>query len=121
MKSKQYSTKFESFRSNFILTGHFSGQILNVILGSVKYPWVSYEDALQSTGLQRLSHRRDGLSDKLFEEIVTDDRHKLYNLLPPRNETVNMTLRSSHRFNVAFQTNRFKNSFIIHNALNYSS
>ena len=84
-------------------------------------PWVSYEDALQSTGLRRLSHRRDGLSDKLFEEIVTDDSHKLYNLLPPRNETVNMTLRSSHRFNVAFQTNRFKNSFIIHNALNYSS
>ena len=84
-------------------------------------PWVSYEDALQSTGLRRLSHRRGGLSDKLFEEIVTDDSHKLYNLLPPRNETVNMTLRSSHRFNVAFQTNRFKNSFIIHNALNYSS
>ena len=81
-------------------------------------PWVSYEDALQSTGLRRLSHRRDGLSDKLFEEIVTDDSHKLYNLLPPRNETVNTTLRSSHRFNVAFQTNRFKNSFIIHNALN---
>ena len=82
-------------------------------------PWVSCEVALQSTGLRRLSHRRDGLSDKLFEEIVTDDSHKLYNLLPPRNETVNMTLRSSHRFNVAFQTNRFKNSFIIHNALNY--
>jgi hypothetical protein len=39
---------------------------------------------------------------------VTDDNHKLYNLLPPRNETVNMTLKSSHRFNVAFQTNRFK-------------
>jgi hypothetical protein len=84
-------------------------------------PWVSYEDALQSTSLQRLSHRRDGLSDKLFEEIVTDDSHKLYNLLPPRHETVNMALRSSHRFNVAFHTNRFKNSFIIHNALNYSS
>jgi hypothetical protein len=85
--------------------------------------WVSYEDALQSTGLRRLSHQRDGLSDKLFEEIVTDDSHKLYNLLPPRirNETVNMTLRSSHRFNVAFQTNRVKNSFIIQNALNYSS
>jgi hypothetical protein len=66
-------------------------------------------------GLQRLSHRRDGLSDKLFEEIVTDDSHKLYdNLLPPRNETVTMTLRSSLRFNVAFQTNRFKNSFIVH-------
>jgi hypothetical protein len=56
---------------------------------------------------RRLSNRRDGLSEKLFEEIVTDDSHKLYNLLPPRNETVNMTLRSSHRFNVAFQTNRF--------------
>jgi hypothetical protein len=27
----------------------------------------------------------------------------------------------SHRFKVASQTNRFKNSFIIHNALNYSS
>ncbi len=36
----------------------------------------SYEDALQSTGLQRLSHGRDGLSDKLFEEIVTDDSHE---------------------------------------------
>ena len=73
-------------------------------------PWVSYEDALQSTGFQRLSHRRDDLSDKpiylsiyLFEEIVTDDSHKLYNLLPPRNETVSMTLRSSHRFNVTLQ------------------
>jgi hypothetical protein len=82
---------------------------------------VSYEDALQSVGLQRLSHRRDGFSDKLFEEIVTDDSHKLYNLLPLRNETVNMTLISSHRFNVAFQTKRSKNSFITHNALNYLS
>ena len=82
---------------------------------------LSYEDALQSTGLQRLSHRRDGLSDKRFEEIVTDGSHKLYNLLPPGHETVNMTFRSSDRFNVAFQTNCFKNSFIMHNALNYSS
>ena len=47
-------------------------------------------DALQSTGLQRLSHRRDGHSDKQFEEIVTDDSHKLYNLLL-RNETVNVS------------------------------
>jgi hypothetical protein len=43
------------------------------------------------------------LSIYLFEEIVTDDSHKLYNLLPPRNETVSMTLRSSHRFNVTLQ------------------
>ena len=84
-------------------------------------PWVSYEDALQRTGLQRLSDRRDNLSQRLFEEIVTDSSHKLYNLLPPRSETQNMTLRSSHRFNVTFQTKRFKDSFIVHNALNYSS
>ena len=83
-------------------------------------PWTSYEEALQSTGLERLSHRRDILSNKLFDAIITDDNHKLFTLLPPCNETVNMTLRSSHRFNVTFQTNRFKNSFIIHNALNYS-
>ena len=83
-------------------------------------PWTSYEGALQSTGLERLSHRRDILSNKLFDAIITDDNHKLFTLLPPCNETVNMTLRSSHRFNVTFQTNRFKNSFIIHNALNYS-
>ena len=44
-------------------------------------PWVSYEDALQRTGLQRLSDRRDNLSQRLFEEIVTDSSHKLYNLL----------------------------------------
>ena len=37
--------------------------------------WVSYEDALQRTGLQRLSDRRDNLSQRLFEEIVTDSSH----------------------------------------------
>ena len=84
-------------------------------------PWVSYEDALQTTGLQRLSDRRDNLSQKLLQEIVTDSSHKLYNLLPTRNETVNMTLRSSHRFNLTLQTKRFKDSFIVHNALNYLS
>jgi hypothetical protein len=35
MESKKCPTKFESFRSNSILVGHFPGQILNDISGSV--------------------------------------------------------------------------------------
>ena len=86
-----------------------------------KFPEVKCKiDFLYTAISIKVVHRAKRKS-RIFEEIVTDDSHKLYNLLPPRNETVNMTLRSSHRFNVAFQTNRFKNSFIIHNALNYSS
>ena len=36
MQAKDCSTKFESFQSNFILIGHFSERILNVISGSVE-------------------------------------------------------------------------------------
>ena len=90
-------------------------RVLRIILTEV-----SCEDALRLTGLQRLSHRSDGLSDKLFEEIVTDDSHKLYSLLPPRNETVIWISDQAIDLMLHFKPTVLKNSFIIHNAMNYS-
>ena len=83
----------------------------------ITFPWTSYTDALSLAGLQQLDVRRDKLTKKLFQEIIADESHRLHGLLPPRNNTCNINLRSKHKFNVTFRTDRFKNSFIIHNAL----
>ena len=83
----------------------------------ITFPWTSYTDALPLAGLQQLDVRRDELTKKLFQEIIADESHTLHGLLPPRNNTCNINLSSKRKFNVTFRTGRFKNSFIIHNAL----
>jgi len=46
------------------------------------FPNLSYCEALNKTGIPTLSERRESLSIKLFEDIVSNEHQKLANLLP---------------------------------------
>ena len=67
-------------------------------------------------GLQTLYARRQELTESLFRDIESNVDHKLYNLLRPLIE-IDTTLRNKSKYNVTFKTERFRNSFITHNAL----
>ena len=47
------------------------------------FPSLSYCEALDKAGIVTLSERRESLSIILFEDIVSNEHHKLANLLPP--------------------------------------
>ena len=52
--------------------------------------------------------------DKLFNSILSNPSHKLYSLLPPKNEC-EVNLRSQHSFTTRrLHTIRTRNSFIHH-------
>ena len=81
------------------------------------FPTLSYDEALSSTELVPLVVRRQQLTDKLFQEIISDTSHKLYDLLPPANNC-QINLRRKRLFqSQPFRTDRFKKSFIVYNAL----
>ena len=78
------------------------------------YPDCSYNEALLLTGLVPLYNRREFLCDKLFNSILSNPSHKLYSLLPPKNEC-EVNLRSQHSFTTRrLHTIRTRNSFIYH-------
>ena len=77
-------------------------------------PDCSYNEALPLTGLVPLHERREFLCDKLFNPILSNPSHKLYSLLPPKNEC-QVNLRSQHSFTTRrLHTIRTRNSFIYH-------
>ena len=80
------------------------------------FPGITYNEALNITNVQKLKTRRQELTNKLFQEIVSNDSHRLHCILPPQNFS-NFNLRNKHGFNVHFQTQRYKNSFIVYNSL----
>ena len=47
------------------------------------FPSLSYCEAIDKSGIPTLSERRKTLYIKLFNDIVSNDHHKLANLLPP--------------------------------------
>ena len=74
---------------------------------------------LEEAGIPTLAGRRDLLSKNLFNDIAITKDHKLVNLLPKRS-TNSHQLRNRRVFDTPVcSTNRFKNSFIIDNSLNY--
>ena len=78
-------------------------------------PRTSYGEALSRMGLQTLYARQE-LTESLFRDIKANVDHKLYKSLPPLIE-IDTTLRNKSKYNVAFKTERFRNSFITYNAL----
>ena len=77
-----------------------------------------YCEALDKAGIVTLSERRESLSIKLFEDIVSNEHHKLANLLPPMGSSHARRLRNKRRFNTPVcRTDRFMNSFIISHAM----
>ena len=76
------------------------------------YPMKPYSEALTASNPVTLSERRKQITKRLFDEITTDESHKLHDLLPPRN-TCAKQLRNIRKFILpTCKTNRLKNSFI---------
>ena len=76
------------------------------------YPDVTYNDALINAGISTIENRREHLSCKRFDNIVSKDDHKLTKVLPSR--TANRDLRKERTFDLPISnTNRFENSFKI--------
>ncbi len=82
----------------------------------VIFPKATYDQALNFANIHSLKKRRQDLTDKLFHEITSNEDHRLNSILPSRNFN-NFNLRNEHEFNIHFQTQRFKNSFIVYNSL----
>ena len=77
------------------------------------FPNLSYCEALNKAGIPTLSERRESLSIKLFEDIVSNEHHKLANLLPQMSSSYARRLRNKRRFNTPVcRTDRFMNSFL---------
>ena len=74
------------------------------------YPGMSYNQALEVSGLPTLFKRREEISSKLFNEVVGDPEHTLHKLLPPKNPA-NYSLRRNRDFALPL-TDRCKNSFM---------
>ena len=71
------------------------------------FPSLSYCEAIDKAGIPTLSI-------KLFNDIVSNEHHKLANLLPPMASSYARRLRNKRRFNTQVcRTDRFMNSFII--------
>ena len=76
------------------------------------YPGMSYNRALEFSGLPTLFKRREEISSKLFNEVVGDPGHTLHKLLPSKNPA-NYFLRRNRNFALPLcKTNRCKKSFI---------
>ena len=82
------------------------------------YPCLSYCEAINKAGIPTLSERPETLSIKLFNDIVSNEHHKLANLIPPVASSHARRLRNKRRFNTPVcRTDRFMNSFIISNTV----
>ena len=78
------------------------------------FPRLLYCEAIDKPGIPTLSERRETLSIKLFNDIGSNEHHKLANLLPPMASSHTQRLRNKRRFNTPVcRTDRFMNSFII--------
>jgi len=63
------------------------------------YPALSYNQALNKSGLERLDFRRDVITQKMFQEIK-DQKHRLHYLLPPvKVANSQMVLRPTYHTN----------------------
>lgn len=79
------------------------------------FPDIDYAQALNVSGLEKLSSRRNKMCIKLFNKIQ-EDGHKLNHLLPPKRNT--RKLRKNRVYEpYRATTDRFKNSpinFMLH-------
>ena len=79
------------------------------------YPDLTYSVALKNSGISTLEDRRKYLSSKLFNEIASNNNHKLAKLLPPN--AASRDLRNKRTFEVSLaNTLRYENTFIPHYA-----
>ena len=61
------------------------------------YPELRYAEALEKAGLQTLVKRRQETTERFFNEIVTNQRHRLHSLLLETNAS-RCNLRNNRHF-----------------------
>ena len=81
------------------------------------FPFCSYNEASAKSGLMKLSDRCQELVDKLFKKTIQSEQNKLHDRLYSTFNTNTLNIRNKRKFRRVFKTNRFRNSFIILNAL----
>ena len=75
------------------------------------HPSMSYNQALEFSGLPTLFKRREEISSKLFNEVMADSGHTLHKRLPPKNPP-NYFLRKNREFALPLcKTDRCKKIF----------
>ena len=76
-------------------------------------PSLSYREAMDKVRIPTLSERHETLSIKLFNDIVSNENHKLAHLLPLMTISHAWRLKNKRRFNTPVcRTDRFIDSFI---------
>ena len=71
---------------------------------------------------ESLHTRRQKACDKLFKQILEDPNHKLNDLIPRTDVSINYQLRNDRKIHVPnFCTERFKNTYIIVSCLKLSN
>ena len=80
------------------------------------FPFCSYNESLVESSLIKFSDPHQEPVHKLFKEVVQNKENMLHSLLPSFN-TSRSNLRNTRKFRPVFKTNRFRNSFIMSNAL----
>ena len=76
---------------------------------SIIFPCYPYKDACKIINLDDLGTHHDKLCSNLFENILKDPYHKLYDLLPERCENTKYNLWHSRMFDLQkYRTNRFR-------------
>ena len=79
------------------------------------YTELRFTEALEKAGLQTLFKRRQDITERFFNQIVTNQSHRLHSLLPEYNAS-HYYLRNNRRFvHPACKTKRYQNSFINYN------
>ena len=51
----------------------------------IVYPELRYIEALEKAGLQTLLKRRQDITERLFNQIISNQSHRLHSLLPKYN------------------------------------
>ena len=79
------------------------------------FPFMPYKVALGTAGLPSMYERRETVTAKLFNDVISNPDHKLHSLLPTRNQS-KYSLRNNRAYHLpGAKTNRLKNTFIYSN------
>ena len=79
------------------------------------FPFMPYKVALATAGLPSMYERRETITAKLFNDVISNPDHKLHSLLPTRNQS-KYSLRNNRAYHLpGAKTNRLKNTFIYSN------
>ena len=88
----------------------------------IVYPNLHYKDALMEAGIESLYARKQTACNKLFNQILNNPNHKLHNLIPKIDTSLNYQLRNNKKIHVpTFYTERFKNSYVIASCLDINN